>query len=74
MGIAAAIFKGDFEDSMKTALRNSMHKFGTSDDDKQAWENVQGKVRYWGVLYRGFKILSNIAVKILHGTVILMCL
>lgn len=44
VGIAAAIFKGDFEDSMKTSLRNSMHKFGTSDADKQAWENVQGKV------------------------------
>lgn len=44
VGIAAAVFKGDFEMVMKDTLKSSMEKYHTSKSDKLAWNDVQTKV------------------------------
>lgn len=42
VGIAAAVFKNDFNMAMKNTLKESMKNY--TEVDKQAWDNVQKKV------------------------------
>lgn len=45
VGIAAAVYKGDFEMVLKETLRNSMNNYYDKKADRVAWDNVQVKVR-----------------------------
>lgn len=58
-GITAAVYKSDFQEALKTTLRNSMNKYSdeNSNNDKIAWDNVQKKV-----LYIPFKDLSKVYI------------
>lgn len=49
VGIAAAVFKNDFQVALKDTLRMSMTNYDKSEGDKMAWENVQRKLQCCGV-------------------------
>lgn len=48
VGIAAAVYKADFQEALKTTLRTSMNQYSdeNNNNDKIAWDNVQKKVPY----------------------------
>lgn len=44
IGIAAAVYKSDFETTMKNIMKDSLHSYNDSNSDKIAWDNIQKKV------------------------------
>ncbi|KAK5645505.1 hypothetical protein RI129_006805 [Pyrocoelia pectoralis] len=49
VGIAAAVYKGDFEDVLKGTLKSSMDNYYGSKSDRLAWDNMQVKLECCGV-------------------------
>lgn len=49
MGIAAAVYKNDFEMVMKETLKKSMDNYYDSKSDQIAWDNVQTKLECCGI-------------------------
>lgn len=43
VGIAAAVYKGDFENVLKKSMTASMGNYN-SQQDKSSWDNIQTKV------------------------------
>lgn len=53
VGIAAAVYKKDFDDAFRDSLKMSMKNYSKdSPDTLAAWDNVQTKVRI--IFYRFF--------------------
>lgn len=44
VGIAAAVYKNDFQMTMKNIMKDSMDRYPNSKSDQVAWDNVQTKV------------------------------
>lgn len=44
VGIAAAVYKNDFQMTMKDLMKSSMQRFENSKGDRTAWNNIQTKV------------------------------
>lgn len=44
VGIAAAVYKGDFDMVMRDTLKSSMDKYYSSKTDRLAWDHMQTKV------------------------------
>lgn len=44
VGIAAAVYKSDFQMVLKDVLKQSMDRYNDNKSDKIAWNNVQTKV------------------------------
>ncbi|XP_058800473.1 CD63 antigen [Phymastichus coffea] len=49
VGIAAAVFKKDFSDGMKDALRESMRNYKEKEVDQQAWDTIQMRFSCCGI-------------------------
>ncbi|GJQ71555.1 hypothetical protein Trydic_g11263 [Trypoxylus dichotomus] len=49
VGIAAAVFKADFEMVMRDTLKASMDKYHSDKSDKLAWDHVQTKLECCGI-------------------------
>ncbi|EFA09563.1 23 kDa integral membrane protein [Tribolium castaneum] len=49
VGIAAAVYKNDFQMSMKDIMKSSMQRFENSKSDRVAWNNLQTKLKCCGV-------------------------
>ncbi|XP_001601564.1 CD151 antigen [Nasonia vitripennis] len=51
VGIAAAVFKNDFDGAMRQALQDSMSRYSdtSSESDKMAWDKVQMKFECCGI-------------------------
>ncbi|KAL3269813.1 hypothetical protein HHI36_008871 [Cryptolaemus montrouzieri] len=49
IGIAAAVYKGDFDVTMKNIMKESLHSYNESRADKLAWDNIQSKLKCCGV-------------------------
>jgi len=48
VGIAAAVYKNDFEDALRDSLRQSMTNYSRDSSEKAAWDNVQSKLMCCG--------------------------
>jgi CD63 antigen len=46
VGIAAAVYKNDFQMTMKDLMRSSMKRFENSRTDRDAWNRIQTKVSH----------------------------
>lgn len=44
VGIAAAVYRNDFEMALKDVLKQSLAKYNDNKSDKLAWNNVQTQV------------------------------
>lgn len=44
VGIAAAVYRNDFEMALKDVLKQSLAKYNDNKSDKIAWNNVQTQV------------------------------
>lgn len=66
VGIAAAVYRNDFEMTLKDILKQSLNKYNDNKSDKIAWNNVQTQVRefLWTTFSCGqngrFKPLKNV--------------
>uniref|UniRef100_A0A1Y1L9E2 Tetraspanin n=3 Tax=Photinus pyralis TaxID=7054 RepID=A0A1Y1L9E2_PHOPY len=49
VGIAAAVYKSDFEEVLKDTLKSSMDNYYSSKSDRLAWDNMQVKLECCGV-------------------------
>ncbi|KAK9880102.1 hypothetical protein WA026_008617 [Henosepilachna vigintioctopunctata] len=49
IGIAAAVYKGDFDSAMKNIMKDSLHSYNESRTDRLAWDNIQSKLKCCGV-------------------------
>lgn len=60
MGIAAAVFKADFQMVLKDVLKQSMDRYNDNKSDKIAWNNVQTQVRLNNNSSWGYTRLSKV--------------
>ncbi|XP_022916133.2 CD63 antigen-like [Onthophagus taurus] len=49
VGIAAAVFKNDFETVMKDTLKSSMDKYLSNKADRMAWDHIQTELECCGI-------------------------
>ncbi|KAF5306166.1 hypothetical protein FQR65_LT07442 [Abscondita terminalis] len=49
VGIAAAVFRNDFQETLKNTLNSSLKNYKTDDYDKTAWDNIQNNLMCCGV-------------------------
>lgn len=65
VGIAAAVYKNDFQAGMKDLMRSSMDRYGNSKSDIIAWDNLQNKVIY-EFFFRSEQIYCCLTLKLLQ--------
>lgn len=62
MGIAAAVYRNDFEMALKEVLKQSLVKYNDNKSDKIAWNNVQTQVQFFTLYLK--KIRNTKPIKV----------